>query len=825
MDERSIASLKKLFDRYRIVFWYDDKSNLREDFEALELDGVTKVEIDNNEFSLKYRMLREEPKTKFLLYHEGPRPDDEHNWLLDVFLYQGEFHTDQSAIILSELNLDPKFLNLIEHHMVFFENKNRVNQLKKQLSHQETLQDFQLKLLAVCCGTESEKFDYALMALLEEASIEEDDRMHTVERCGLSAFLWSEVKRRYGYASTEVGITDFAFELFASAFASETGDHATLSRAAGVFLKQWKDSKTFSSGYGRYSGQCAEQLNIADKLTSIEFRQLIDCDLFEVIDRHIIKGILAQVKDRTVNDEQVNSWIRKRRTLHWHDTYRHHYDALIHASRFLTLIPTLVLSIQGMGEGVRLYSTTLSEVDRLYRKYLLHVGKADASSLFADLTKDVENHYNNTFLLPLSSSWHDAIEREKRWDASPVPLQRNFFTRHVNRENKVCVIISDALRYEVADELTSLINGEDRFTAEIEPMLSMLPSYTQLGMASLLPNKELVIGDKGIVSVDGASSMGKANRDGILKKALDGKASAVDAESILNMKVEDCKPLVRDNQVLYVYHNVIDKVGDDRDSEEKVFTACEEALDDLQKLVRKLSSANANNIIITADHGFLYQNNVLDDSDFVGLPVLNEGAFLTDRRFLVGTKLKDNSSMIAFTASQLHLGGNYEIQIPRGINRLRVKGSGSRYVHGGATLQEVVIPVVKINKKRQGDVSFVSVSVLTGTSNRITSGQLGVTFYQNQPISAKVKSLRIRAGIYTADDVLISEQKELLFDFTSEHARDRENRVRFLFANTSEAMRSQKVELRLEVPIENTSKWKPYIAYPYMLDRKMGTDF
>ncbi len=127
MDERSIASLQKLFERYRIVFWYDDKRNLREDFEALELAGVTKVEIDNNEFSLKYRMLREDSKTKFLLYHEGPRPDDEHNWLLDIFLYQGEFHTDQSAIILSELNLDPKFLNLIEQHMVFFENKNRVS--------------------------------------------------------------------------------------------------------------------------------------------------------------------------------------------------------------------------------------------------------------------------------------------------------------------------------------------------------------------------------------------------------------------------------------------------------------------------------------------------------------------------------------------------------------------------------------------------------------------------------------------------------------------------------------------------------------------------
>lgn len=825
MDERSVASLQKLFDRYRIVFWYDDKKNLRDDFEALELDGVIKVEIDNNEFSLKYRMLREEPQTKFLLYHEGPRPDDEHNWLLDVFLYQGEFHTDQSAIILSELNLDPKFLNLIEQHMVFFENKNRVSQLKKQLSQQETLQDFQLKLLAVCCGTESEKFDYALMALLEEASMDEDDKMHTVERCGLSTFLWSEVKRRYGYQSTEVGITDFAFELFASAFAVETGEHATLSRAAGVFLKQWKDSKTYSTGYSRYSQQCADNLGIADKLTVIDFRQLLDCDLFEIIDRHIIKGVLTQVKNRTVNDEQVNSWIRQRRALHWHDTYRHHYDALVNASRFLTLIPTLVLSIQGMGEGVRLYSTTLCEVDRLYRKYLLHVGKADASSLFADLTKDVENHYNNSYLLPLSSSWHDAIEREKQWDASPVLLQRNFFTRHVNRENKVCVIISDALRYEVADELAFLINGEDRFNAEIEPMLSMLPSYTQLGMASLLPNKELVIGDKGIVSVDGASSMGKANRDAILKKSLDGKAAAMDAETILTMKVEDCKPLVRDNQVLYVYHNVIDKIGDDRDSEEKVFTACEEALDDLQKLVRKLSSANANNIIITADHGFLYQNNVLDDSDFVGLPVLNDGAFLTDRRFLVGKNLKANPSMLSFSASELHLSGDICVQVPRGINRMRMKGSGSRYVHGGASLQEVVVPVIKVNKGRQADTSYVEVNIIQGASNKITSGQLGVTFYQSQPTSAKVKPLRIRAGIYTADNVLISESKELIFDFTSEHARDREKLVRFLFANTPEAMKGQKVELRLEIPIENTSKWKPYLSYPYMLDRKMGTDF
>ena len=70
------------------------------------------------------------------------------------------------------------------------------------------------------------------------------------------------------------------------------------------------------------------------------------------------------------------------------------------------------------------------------------------------------------------------------------------------------------MRYEIGDELLSLIRQEDRYSAELEPMLAMLPSYTQLGMAALLPNRELTIADNetGAVLVDGQSSQGTANR-------------------------------------------------------------------------------------------------------------------------------------------------------------------------------------------------------------------------------------------------------------------------------------------------------------------------
>ena len=48
MDQRSKESLLKLFNIYRIVFWYDEKKNLREDFETLELEGITKVVVNNS---------------------------------------------------------------------------------------------------------------------------------------------------------------------------------------------------------------------------------------------------------------------------------------------------------------------------------------------------------------------------------------------------------------------------------------------------------------------------------------------------------------------------------------------------------------------------------------------------------------------------------------------------------------------------------------------------------------------------------------------------------------------------------------------------------
>jgi 2,3-bisphosphoglycerate-independent phosphoglycerate mutase len=93
------------------------------------------------------------------------------------------------------------------------------------------------------------------------------------------------------------------------------------------------------------------------------------------------------------------------------------------------------------------------------------------------------------------------------------------------------------------------------------------------------------------------------------------------ADELLAMPKDDCRTLFRDHDVIYVYHNRIDAIGDKPATEEHVFDAAEDTLDAMIQLVRKLTSANATSLLITADHGFIYQHRPIEESDFSGAEV------------------------------------------------------------------------------------------------------------------------------------------------------------------------------------------------------------
>lgn len=830
MNNQITRALEKLFDRHRIIFWYDVKQELRDDFNALSLPNVEKIELTNNEYGIKYRVLREQPEQKFLLYREGPQPADLDNWLLDVQLAYGEFRTDQVAIWLSELELGLEFMGVVQEHTELFQSAKRVDTLKTLLKPDDTAGQIRLKMLAVCAGSEP-RMDAVVESLLQELADNSDDKIKLISRCRLSDFLWEQMARLYGYTSDESSIKDFVIELFKSCYAMGTNNKVNLTGDALVFLKRWKDSRQFEASFEILSAQCAEILSLEQDLTQRDFQELIELDYFRLIDQKIISELVRAVISRTVSSGDVSLWVRQRRQGHWYSEYRHMYEAIDYGAQFIHALGGTNLNMDSLAEGVQRYSRIWFKIDQLHRKFIYHVSMAGQASLLGDLTDQIDNLYSNNYLLKLGDSFQVFVDQAASWEALPVHRQDAFYDRWVKpflqKDNKVCVIISDAMRYEIGEELLGLIRQEDRYSAELEPALSMLPSYTQLGMAALLPNKQLaIVEDKtATVLVDGQKSQGTVGRTKILQAALNGRGEAITAEQFMLLKQDSSRELLKNNDVLYIYHNRIDHTGDKMHSEGQAFEAAEQTLDDIVRLVKKLNGANASNILVTADHGFIYQHRPIDESDFSAVAVAGETVLYRDRRFVLGKGLTASSSLHKFTPERLGLTGDVEVQIPKSINRMRLQGSGSRFVHGGATLQEVVIPVIKINKKRQSDVTAVEVDILRGSNSLITSGQLAVTMYQAGPVTDKIQPRILRAGIYTEAGDLISDSHELTFDLGSESPRERELQVRFVLTREADDANNQEVIMRLDEKHAGTSHYKEYKSIRYVIRRSFTTDF
>jgi uncharacterized protein (TIGR02687 family) len=831
MTDRITASLERLFDEHRIVFWYDAARDMRGEFDAVELAGVTKVEIANNQFGLKYRMLRQEPKAKFLVFHDGPEPGNAANWLLDLQLATAVFKADQAGIWLGELGLPPQFESVVRDHMEFYRSKVRVAELKRLLHAADTQSQVRLRMLAVCAGAEG-GLDTVVEALLGELADGRDDAMRLIERSGLTEVFWKQVGNAYGYQPDQPDFEDFAIALFQSAYLRALGEDGKLNAEALLVFRRWKNNRHWEEAFETLAARYQGLLKIPEDLSKRDFRAVMAVDHFEEIDRQIIRQLVHAMSTQTVSASEVLKWVRERRQSHWYGTYEDIYQAIGFATEFQQALAETNLGMTSPAEGVKRYVSSWYKLDQLYRKFIYHMQRSGHASLLSELYEAVENRYTNSFLLKLNDAWQDQVAGLNDWTIPGYARQSAFYVEQAaefrRRDQKVVVIISDALRFEVAEECLRRIRALNRFDAELKPMISALPSYTQLGMAALLPNRELSFASDGSGSVlsGGESTQGLAAREKLLATGRAGdRAKALSARDVLDMRVDEGKELFRDNDVVYIYHNLIDAIGDKLQTEDQLPKAAEDAIEELTKLVRKLTSANFSNILISADHGFLYQHRALDESDFAVADPKGEKILLRNRRFVIGRGLEETAGMKKFTSANLGLTGDLDVLIPNSINRLRVKGAGSRFVHGGASLQEIVIPVIRVGKQREADVNQVEVQIIVSGRSQITSGQTAVIFYQAQPVSEKMQARELVAGIYAADDTLISDEHVLQFDFTSENAREREMPRKFLLSREADKFNNQDVFLKLRERVGKTTHYQDYTSHRFQLKRGITTDF
>lgn len=810
----------------RVVFWHDPSEEYNADLDALDLGAVNIIRVQGNEFGVKSTILADHI-SKHLVYRSGEIPRGTANWLLDLEIAYGVFTADRTALLQQELGLsDPELLPVIKQHQKFFAAGSRKQALEKLLSLGDNAAFLRAKMCQVLVKASGHKLTDIVRELLVENAAEKHAKFDDLVTFGLDQFFWDGLASIYKYASRTPTIDDFVLWMFSRAieeFSSTMPDEFRNIRSDFNALRY--DVRT-QDVMTTLASRASEALDVKKKIEHRDYRELAKITIFEEIDRKVIVDLTAAVAAQSVRPREVAEIIRQRQHSLWSKKYTKLYKAIQSASELLAEINALPHAIATAAVGLEKYQSDWFRIDQHYRWFICAHQTADFQQPLETLKAEVDKQYANKYLYTFGGHWQQALEPLREWKSAALVPQAKFFERHVapvvkDGRTKAVVIISDGMRYEIAEELASMIRGENRFEASLSAMLGSLPSYTQLGMASLLPQSSLELTPEGIpVLADGKPTNGTANRDKILQSV---NGYAITAARVLATPASELRELYKKHQIFYVYHDRIDAAGDDSTSERTVFEAAEETLRELLQLVKKWTNANATNILITADHGFLYQDTPLEQAYYISEKPQGDEVTKTNRRYVLGRALKPSPAFMTFTSAQAGLVGDIDIQIPKSIHRIPLSGAGTRYVHGGTSLQETVVPVITVNKKRKSDVRPVNVDLMPET-DKITTGQLAVKLLQREAVTDKVQARQVRLGIYVGD-VLISDQPVLTFDSTSDDQRDRYQTVVLYLTQEADQFNSRPVELRLEEPIPNTTQWKLFSQGEYTIRRSFTKDF
>lgn len=399
-------------------------------------------------------------------------------------------------------------------------------------------------------------------------------------------------------------------------------------------------------------------------------------------------------------------------------------------------------------------------------------------SVLHDLDTLIESAYSGWFVPMLSSAWASVVGNKEgmleNWSIYGLGPQQQFFNNHVvsqlDNTKRVFVVISDAFRYEAGEELVRQLRSKNRFTAELSAMLSVLPSYTALGMSALLPHHTLAYkpSDSLEVLVDGQPAATLEARNSQLRR-YDG--IAVRAADLLELGKTKGRELVGEHRVIYVYHDLIDMTGDKQGSEGKTFDAVAETLIDLNRIISSIiNNLNGSMVLVTADHGFLYQESALDQASKAALGEKPAGTLRAKKRYLIGRDLPHNPSVwqgsTATTAGTEPGPGSVEFWLPKGAMRFHFAG-GARFVHGSAMPQEVIVPLitVRVSEAAKAKTRSVEISVI-GASNKVVTNTQRLDLIQSEPVSHQVLPRTLKISLRDGDK-LISDEATVTFDSTS----------------------------------------------------------
>ena len=826
LAQRFSQPLPECSDR-RIVIWHDPDEEFGEVFASLVAEGQEGVALldghpvrcvdvrDGAMFATKLLINRQSDGQDLLLYRRRSRGDLEGDWLVDVELYADHFQADYLSLLIDELEAadTAEIREALRGFSAFLRSKERTAKLKAKLTRGQTARDIALGVLCVLLKAESDDIAAVVCAYAQcaAAELEEpgslDELMADLDKYGARESLDRLLKRTTGFSGDSGDARAFLGHLLISALAASMDPEKLRGlerfmvlpnaefclRIVGEWHRQTGESKT--STLYEACQEVQRECNLVERFEALSLGDLLGADVFPCINEVLLRDLFRSVAHGSDRREDMRLVLETRRSMMWAQPFEVYFECLEAAEAIQSFYWEHTQGFE-LARAVDVWNAYLEDwwhMDAAYRSFCGAYRRSvlDLSSLddtAKDLSEWVDKVYTNWFLAQTNDCWVAAAapQWEGRGFVEGIPQQRHFYQDEVlpALEDGKCLVVGicDGMRYGVGCELAECLERETKGNAEVGAMQAVFPSETAFGMAALLPNRTMAFDEAtGSVLVDGRSTRTTEDRQQALQSVRQN-SKAVKLTDLLAMRPAEQKAFAEGVAVVYVYQNTIDKTGHSDEANSEVFDACEKAVRDMKALVDlAVRNMGARQVLITADHGFLFTHQGLTALDAVERACVSGEPLEVHRRFLRSDAAAESELLLHMNMEGLD-GGEWSWWAAR--NCLRIKAPGSRhYVHGGISLQELCVPVIRFRNTRAGAKDFVSTQSATikllSTNRRIANSIFTLDFFQNEAVGGKVLATAYELCFTDASGNEVSDVRTVPADRTGADERERQTHVRF----------------------------------------------
>lgn len=734
----------------RIIVWEDPDREFEETACDLKLDNAKVAKLTgNNNFAVKKLLCADDTESNFLLYDPCAYEKLEKDWLLDIKLYSGQtYRVDAVSRIINELGLDntKAIRDVCKAHGKLLKNKTNRKRIATALSaagNAVNADTLEIMFIAAVLNVSPDAMCIMADVLSKGIDADSNAELAKIQNNGLSD-AFARVSACFGYETKDATV-DLGELLSTIAVTASFGGRDDLPGRLMAYIKPaasyscqtaiacWQ--KSDMSSYMEIMSGIEEDLGIRAYYAGTLFqdngepcgdatetiKRMSKDTVWPCADTIIISFLSAAAGQHNIDNGLIAEVSAQRHIATLSTQYARYYDALCQIgsmNAYLTENEPLFHKTDTRAVWND-YCANHYKMDMYYRRCVQDIEAAkllylpELEESLQALSAVAEGLYTTQFLTKLADMWEKTGIEELRTQGKLSELteptesgtradvcnQWDFYKRFVAKsaaKSRTYVIISDGMRYEVAAQLAEELRLEGRAQVTLHSMQGILPSRTSFGMAALLPHERLSL------------------QQGLKEKVYvlaDGKKT----------EKSDREARLKERNPQSIVLNLSELAGFSPDERKK-------KIYDLRP-----------------DIVYIYQD-VIDDVGHTA----NTSAFEVCEKAILLIK-KVISTITGDSGS-----GKFYITADHGFVCTKM---GTEYDHGGASLEEMVVPLIEYHylrsdrveyKKHRSKYDISPVVIRPSQAVQVVSSlTVAMNFYQTEAVSSIRRSERYT--VYFAD--------------------------------------------------------------------------